>query len=130
MVSRNVMALRPLSIALIAVVALLAAALDCAASPSDSAIVVQGNRRIGADAIRAYFHLQPGAQPDQLALDVLRHVAGRIDMRDVRSEHVVTLEVVIERRVQRTDGFEKVGHAESLSTIRATVGIRQADPDP
>jgi len=52
---------------LIGVVATLAAAVG--AARADDAIVVQGNRRIGADAIRAYFHARPGVPLDQFALD-------------------------------------------------------------
>jgi hypothetical protein len=54
---------------LLALVISAAAAFDCAAAPSEPAIVVEGNRRIDADAIRAHFHPAPGAQLDAAALD-------------------------------------------------------------
>jgi outer membrane protein insertion porin family len=70
MVSRKVGALRPLSMKmLITIIATVAAVFAGTAAASDSTIVVQGNRRIGSDAIRAHFHAQPGAQLDQFALD-------------------------------------------------------------
>ena len=101
MVSRSAlhslrMALRPLSMTLIVVVALVAA-LDGAVA-SDHTIVVQGNRRVGADAIRAYFHVQPGAQPDQFALDAalkeLYATGAFEDVKIVRSGGRVVVTVV------------------------------------
>src|SRR3979409_760096 len=94
MVSRSVGALRSLSITLIAVVA----ALDGGAAASDAATVVQGNRRIGADAIRAYFHVRPGTQPDQFALDAaLKQLYGTGAFEDVKiarsGEHGAVTEV-------------------------------------
>jgi outer membrane protein insertion porin family len=55
---------------LLALVITATAAFDCAAAaPSEPAIVVEGNRRIDADAIRAHFHPAPDAQLDAAALD-------------------------------------------------------------
>jgi outer membrane protein insertion porin family len=98
MVSRRLGTLRPLSIVLIAVVAMVAAALDCSAAAANDAIVVQGNRRIGVDAIRAYFHVQPGAQPDQFVLDAalkeLYATGAFEDVKIVRSGGRVIVTVV------------------------------------
>src|SRR5437764_7196012 len=50
-------------------VVMIAAAITTAAAAAESLIVVDGNRRIDADAIRAHFHVHRGAAPDQFDLD-------------------------------------------------------------
>ncbi len=58
-----------IAIAVCAPVAAAAAAGAADSKPADSAITVNGNRHIGADVIRSYFHSAPGGRLDAVALD-------------------------------------------------------------
>jgi outer membrane protein insertion porin family len=53
----------------IAAAAMIATAITAAALASETAIVVDGNRRIDADAVRAHFHVRPGTAADAFDLD-------------------------------------------------------------
>jgi len=43
--------------------------------------------------------------------EIVRSIAWGIDVRDVRRYDVVSFEVVVERRVERSEASEEVGHA-------------------
>jgi outer membrane protein insertion porin family len=53
-----------------AISVLITAAGGCAAAPSNASIVVEGNRRVDAEAIRSHFHPRPDGTLDAEALDV------------------------------------------------------------
>ncbi len=57
------------AIAVCAPAAAAAAAGAADSKPANSAITVNGNRHIGADVIRSYFHSAPGGRLDAVALD-------------------------------------------------------------
>src|SRR5215470_10708885 len=52
-----------------AISVLIAAAGSCAAASSNASIVVEGNRRVDAEAIRSHFHAAPDGTLDAAALD-------------------------------------------------------------
>src|SRR5262249_38699577 len=116
------MALRPLSIML--VVATFVAAPECAAAGSDDVIVVQGNRRLGADAIGAHFHASPGGELDQFALDgalkELYATGAFDDVKIVRSGAGVVVKVVEARLLGRLqfEGNKKLKDADLEKAVQ------------
>jgi outer membrane protein insertion porin family len=65
-----------------------AACSGAAAGPADSAITVNGNRHVGADVIRSYFHAAPDGHYDAAALDAaLKALYATGQFRDVKIAH-------------------------------------------
>jgi outer membrane protein insertion porin family len=59
-----------------------------AASAADSSIAVSGNRHVGADQIRSYFHAAPGGRLDAAALDAaLKRLYETGLFQDVKISH-------------------------------------------
>jgi outer membrane protein insertion porin family len=54
---------------LVAAAVTIATAIASGAAATETSIIVQGNRRIDADAVRAHFHVRPGAAADAFDLD-------------------------------------------------------------
>src|SRR5271154_6486021 len=72
----------------LAVVLAVAGCSGAAADPADSAITVNGNRHVGADVIRAYFHAGADGHYDAAALDAaLKALYATGQFKDVKIAH-------------------------------------------
>jgi outer membrane protein insertion porin family len=66
----------------------IAACASAAADPADSVITVNGNRHVGADMIRSYFHAGPDGHYDAAALDTaLKNLYATGLFKDVKVAH-------------------------------------------
>ena len=110
------------------------AAPACASTPAAETVVVEGNRRIGAETIRSYFHAAPGGRLDTAALDAALKAliaTGLFDnvTIDRKAERLVVhvSEAKILGRVA-FDGNKKIKDAdlETLVQSKARGGLQRA----
>jgi outer membrane protein insertion porin family len=81
----RVMRCRGIAVILAGFLAIAACASIAGAEPADSSITVKGNRHIGADMIRSFFHAAPDGRLDATALNAaLKHLYASGLFKDVK----------------------------------------------
>ena len=94
----------------LAIAVLLAAGVGArAAEPSDPAVTVAGNRHVGSDVIRSYFHAGPDGRFDAVALDAaLKRLYATGLFEDVKISHEAgqVLVIVVENPIIGRIAFE------------------------
>jgi outer membrane protein insertion porin family len=117
-----------ISVLLLGLVAVAADRSALAASGSDSAIAVAGNRHIGADMIRSHFHPGPDGRFNTAALDAgLKSLYATGLFQDVIITHNgdgATVKVVENPTIQRIafEGNKKIKDADLTKIIQSVAG--------